>query len=142
MLANYFWLIFIKIVRIWCRTLYKKRKGNQCKNILSKKHFVYFTPHQNYNIRVIIRRLLGYKFNDNVAEDNSKYMKRLSGLMRLYAAVIISKSRRGVNKPHPFGIENAWIWLTNILNYGMLNTFLFSIILNFDLLFFNSQILC
>lgn len=65
-----------------------------------------------------IYRSLGYTFKDNVLETDHSFLQRLLGLVRLYASVIISKTRRSVNKPHPHGIEFAWMWLSNELNLG------------------------
>ncbi|XP_037026238.1 nucleoporin Gle1 isoform X2 [Bradysia coprophila] len=64
---------------------------------------------------------LGYTFKDNECEDKVNFLKRLTGLVRLYASVIISKTRRSANKPHPHSIEFAWIWLSNELNLDPIN---------------------
>ncbi|KAG4069936.1 hypothetical protein HA402_015160 [Bradysia odoriphaga] len=60
-------------------------------------------------------RSIGFVYKDNVCEEKASFLKRLAGLVRLYASVIVSKSRRSINKPHPHGIECAWTWLTNAL---------------------------
>lgn len=64
--------------------------------------------------------MIGFVFVDDVCEEKSKFLKRLTGLVRLYSSVLISKTRRGINKPHPQSIDFAWIWLTNVLNSGMI----------------------
>ncbi|KAG4066672.1 hypothetical protein HA402_007308 [Bradysia odoriphaga] len=64
---------------------------------------------------------LGYTFTDNECEGKVNFLKRLTGLVRLYASVIISKTRRSAHKSHPHGIENAWIWLSNELNLDPIN---------------------
>ncbi|KAG4066690.1 hypothetical protein HA402_007326 [Bradysia odoriphaga] len=64
---------------------------------------------------------LGYTFKDNECEGEVNFLKRLTGLVRLYASVIISKPRRSANKPHPHGIEFAWMWLSNELNLDPIN---------------------
>ncbi len=62
---------------------------------------------------------LGYRFNDeNQIEDESIYLKRVSGFGRLYFAIMITKSRRNISDPNPFTIEDGWMWLCNILNMG------------------------
>lgn len=60
---------------------------------------------------------MGYKFtNDGKIEDQQEYLKRLSGLQRLYSAVLITKLKRSQQHlEHPHGIENAWLWLSNYL---------------------------
>lgn len=40
----------------------------------------------------------------------------MTGYVRLYASVLITKLRRGQGDNHPHGIDNGWIWLTNMLN--------------------------
>lgn len=60
--------------------------------------------------------LLGYKFNDGKMEEQEQYLKRISGLQRLYSAVLITKLRRSQqHADHPHGLENGWIWLSNSL---------------------------
>ncbi|KAL5010820.1 hypothetical protein ScPMuIL_013125 [Solemya velum] len=59
---------------------------------------------------------LGYEYTDGVVEKHDKFLKRMSGIMRLYSAILISIPLRGQTHPHPHGIERAWIWLTRILN--------------------------
>lgn len=49
-------------------------------------------------------------------EEQEQYLKRISGLQRLYSAVLITKLRRSQQHlEHPHGIENGWIWLSNFL---------------------------
>lgn len=60
-------------------------------------------------------RAQGYKFINGAVEKQDKFLKRMSGLMRLYAAVMVSSPPRS-QSTHPYGIEHAWIWLTNIMN--------------------------
>lgn len=61
-------------------------------------------------------RSLGYKVEDGEVEAQDKFLRRMSGLMRLYAAIIISPHPRGPTAPHPWGIDRAWIWLARIIN--------------------------
>lgn len=49
-------------------------------------------------------------------EEQEQYLKRISGLQRLYSAVLITKLRRSQQHlEHPHGIEYGWMWLSNIL---------------------------
>lgn len=49
-------------------------------------------------------------------EEQEQYLKRISGLQRLYSAVLITKLRRGQqHADHPHGIENGWFWLSDFL---------------------------
>jgi len=67
---------------------------------------------------VCLCRRLGYKLSsDGVVEQQDKFLRRVSGLTRLYAAVIIS-SPPPPSQPacHPHGIEHAWTWLGHVIN--------------------------
>lgn len=62
---------------------------------------------------------LGCKYNeDGTPEEPEQFLKRLGGTMYLYASILVTKQRQGVNKPHPHGIGNAWRWLAATLNIG------------------------
>ena len=77
-------------------------------------------------------KTLGYNFEEGVVEKQDKYLRRMTGIMRLYAAVLISEPPQGPNHPHPHGLDKAWTWLTCLLNLKpqpditatMLHTFL------------------
>nr|XP_018896680.1 PREDICTED: nucleoporin GLE1 [Bemisia tabaci] len=61
-------------------------------------------------------KLLGYEYSeDDEVEKQDKYLKRLSGVVRLYAAITITKTKAGVDN-HPHGLSNAWRWFAAILN--------------------------
>ena len=57
---------------------------------------------------------LGYRYSDGKVEQQPAYLKRMSGVIRLYAAVTISLPRR--NQPHPHGLQQAWRYLASLLN--------------------------
>ncbi|XP_054013711.1 mRNA export factor GLE1 [Hylaeus anthracinus] len=60
---------------------------------------------------------LGYKYNeDGTLEKYDKFLKRMSGLMRLYTSIIITSQRKGINKSNPHGLQYAWRWLAVVLN--------------------------
>lgn len=62
---------------------------------------------------------LGCKYReDGTPEQPEQFWKRMGGIMYLYASIMITKQRQGVNKPHPHGIGNAWRWLAATLNIG------------------------
>lgn len=61
-------------------------------------------------------RARGYKYDsDGNVEKQDKFLKRMSGIMRLYASLMVSYPPRRQSE-HPFGIENAWIWLSRVMN--------------------------
>lgn len=67
---------------------------------------------------------MGYKYaEDGTIEKHDKYLKRMSGLMRLYASIIITPQRRGVAKANPHGLQNAWRWLAAVLNIGNIKVY-------------------
>ena len=47
-------------------------------------------------------------------EPQDKFLKRISGLMYLYAALLVSTPPRG--PPHPHCLEHGWAWLTRVMN--------------------------
>lgn len=59
---------------------------------------------------------LGYNVTDGVLEQSNKFLKRMSGFVRLYAAILQSPLPQGISPPHPHGLENGWTWLARILN--------------------------
>ncbi|XP_051174424.1 mRNA export factor GLE1 [Leptopilina boulardi] len=60
---------------------------------------------------------LGYKYNENgIVEDHIKFLKRITGLMRLYSSIIVTRQRQGIMKNHPHGLQFAWRWLAAMLN--------------------------
>lgn len=65
----------------------------------------------------LIRRKLGYRYNDDgVVEDWTSFLKRMTGILMLYTAIMVSEPRHG--KPHPHGIRFAWRWFAAALNLG------------------------
>lgn len=57
---------------------------------------------------------LGYRYTNGQVEQQTAFLKRLSGIVRLYAAVIITLPRRQL--PHPHGMDQAWRFLASLLN--------------------------
>ena len=59
---------------------------------------------------------LGYEYSENgQIESQDKFLKRMSGLVRLYAAILITDSRRN-QAPNPHGLGAAWRFLAAVLN--------------------------
>ncbi|XP_055627521.1 mRNA export factor Gle1 [Toxorhynchites rutilus septentrionalis] len=81
----------------------------------------YFLPQLEGQTQDDYLKGIGYRFSsEGVLEKQDQYLKRMTGLARLYAAVIVSNPRRGESAPHPHGLEYGWKWLCNILNLGPL----------------------
>ncbi|XP_011493871.1 PREDICTED: nucleoporin GLE1 [Ceratosolen solmsi marchali] len=60
---------------------------------------------------------LGCKYTDaGIPEKPEQFWKRLGGIMYLYASIMVTRQRQGMNKSHPHGLGNAWKWLATTLN--------------------------
>ena len=59
---------------------------------------------------------LGYLCSDGQVEQKDKYLKRMTGIVRLYAAIISSLPPPRQSQPHPHGPEKGWTWLARMLN--------------------------
>ncbi|XP_067868224.1 mRNA export factor GLE1 [Heterodontus francisci] len=63
------------------------------------------------------QRLLGYRVLDNGVEQQDNFLKRMSGMVRLYAAIILLRWPCGAKQgEHPHGLNHAWRWLAQMLN--------------------------
>ncbi len=63
-------------------------------------------------------RSLGYLVaEDGQVEKQEKFVKRMSGLARLYAAVCVARlGKSQSNNPHPHGVGHLWTWLAATAN--------------------------
>lgn len=59
---------------------------------------------------------LGYQCSEGEIEEQDKFLKRMTGIVRLYAAIISSLPPQGQSRQHPFGLEKGWTWLARMLN--------------------------
>ncbi|XP_025915487.1 mRNA export factor GLE1 isoform X2 [Apteryx mantelli] len=63
------------------------------------------------------QRMLGYQVKDSKTEQQDNFLKRMSGMIRLYAAIIQLRwpygNRQGA---HPHGLNHGWRWLAQMLN--------------------------
>ncbi|XP_025905240.1 nucleoporin GLE1 [Nothoprocta perdicaria] len=63
------------------------------------------------------QRMLGYQVKDSKIEQQDNFLKRMSGMIRLYAAIIQLRwpygNRQGT---HPHGLNHGWRWLAQMLN--------------------------
>ncbi|KAI2661990.1 Nucleoporin GLE1 [Labeo rohita] len=61
--------------------------------------------------------ILGYRVEDSKVEGQDSFLKRMSGMIRLYAAIIQMRwPYTGKQGPHPHGLNHGWRWLAQILN--------------------------
>ncbi|XP_067132475.1 mRNA export factor GLE1-like [Centruroides vittatus] len=73
----------------------------------------YYIPYQGQNEDDYLKQL-GYVYYEGVVETQAMFLKRMSGIVCLYAAVIVTLPI--LNNPHPHGMKHAWIWLARLLN--------------------------
>lgn len=62
------------------------------------------------------QRILGYRVDDSKVEEQDSFLKRMSGMIRLYAAIIQLKWPYNKQGHHPHGLNHGWRWLAQILN--------------------------
>ncbi|XP_077162586.1 mRNA export factor GLE1 isoform X2 [Paroedura picta] len=69
------------------------------------------TPLEEY------QRMLGYQVKDSKVEPQDNFLKRMSGMIRLYAAILQLRWPYGNSQgSHPHGLNHAWCWLAQLLN--------------------------
>lgn len=77
----------------------------------------YFKPRLIDQSDVEYYKSLGYRYSENGdVEKQDKFLKRMSGIMHLYCAVIISPMKRHSRKLHPVGLKESWRWLACLIN--------------------------
>ncbi|XP_051524217.1 mRNA export factor GLE1 isoform X2 [Myxocyprinus asiaticus] len=78
------------------------------------------------------QKILGYRVDDSQVEGQDSFLKRMSGMIRLYAAIIQLRwpytNKQG---PHPHGLNHGWRWLAQILNMEPLADVTATIIFDF-----------
>ncbi|XP_021047987.1 nucleoporin GLE1 [Mus pahari] len=63
------------------------------------------------------QRMLGYQVTDSKVEQQDNFLKRMSGMIRLYAAIIQLQWPYGNRQAaHPHGLNHGWRWLAQVLN--------------------------
>uniref|UniRef100_A0A8C6HF69 mRNA export factor GLE1 n=1 Tax=Mus spicilegus TaxID=10103 RepID=A0A8C6HF69_MUSSI len=63
------------------------------------------------------QRMLGYQVVDSKVERQDSFLKRMSGMIRLYAAIIqLQWPYANRQEVHPHGLNHGWRWLAQILN--------------------------
>ncbi|NWU98842.1 GLE1 protein, partial [Upupa epops] len=84
------------------------------------------TPVEDY------KRALGYIVDDSGTESEENFLKRMSGMIRFYAAIIHLRWPYG-NKEggHPHGLDNGWRWLAQVLNMAPVPNVTATLLLDF-----------
>ncbi|GAB0087031.1 Nucleoporin GLE1 [Sergentomyia squamirostris] len=76
----------------------------------------YFIPQFEEQSSEDYCKVLGYKITNGTLEPQDMYLKRMAGIARLYAAILVTIPRQGETQSHPHGLHNGWMWLCNMLN--------------------------
>ena len=74
----------------------------------------YYMPQVEGQSNNDYHKALGYSVNNDKIEDENHFLKKFSGTVQLYAAVVSSKGAATPNHPH--GIDKGWTWLARTLN--------------------------
>lgn len=78
------------------------------------------------------QRMLGYRVEDSKVEPQNRFLKRMSGMIRLYAAVIqLRGPYESQQEAHPHGLNHGWHWLAQILNMEPLSDVTATLLLDF-----------
>uniref|UniRef100_A0A1I8NC00 mRNA export factor GLE1 n=1 Tax=Musca domestica TaxID=7370 RepID=A0A1I8NC00_MUSDO len=80
----------------------------------------YFIPQKKDQSPEEYSKVLGFRTVDGQPEKQEMYLKRQAGIARLYAAVMVTNGRQQDCSPHPYGLENAWRWLANMMHIAPL----------------------
>lgn len=74
----------------------------------------YYLQKQNGQSTEDYHKALGYSIVRERIEDQDNFLKKFSGTVQLYAAVMTSSGAG--DSDHPHGIEHGWTWLARVLN--------------------------
>ncbi|XP_075691232.1 mRNA export factor GLE1 [Rhinoderma darwinii] len=78
------------------------------------------------------QRLLGYQVKDSVVEQQDSFLKRMSGMIRLYAAIMQVRWPYGTNQgTHPHGLNHGWHWLAQMVNMEPLSDITATLLFDF-----------
>ncbi|XP_013383665.1 nucleoporin GLE1 [Lingula anatina] len=91
----------------------------------------YYRPKEKGQSTEDYYKSLGYAVENGQCEKQDKFLRRMTGYMRLYAAMIVSPPPRGEQQPHPHGVEKGWEWLCNVLNLDPRPDITATLLLNF-----------
>lgn len=78
------------------------------------------------------QRILGYQVKESKVEQQDNFLKRMSGMIRLYAAIIQLRWPYGSQKAtHPHGLSHGWCWLAQLVNMEPLSDVTATILFDF-----------
>ena len=92
----------------------------------------YYMPKKEGQSTAEYCKCLGYEVDGEDVESEDKYLKKLSGVVRLYAAILQSPMPPSLSSlAHPFGIHNGWSWLSRIINLEPIETVTATVLFDF-----------
>lgn len=78
------------------------------------------------------QKMLGYQVKESKVEQQDNFLKRMSGMIRLYAAVIQLRWPYGNQQAtHPHGLSYGWRWLAQVVNMEPLSDVTATILFDF-----------
>ncbi|XP_005413614.1 PREDICTED: nucleoporin GLE1 isoform X2 [Chinchilla lanigera] len=78
------------------------------------------------------QRMLGYQVKESKVEQQDNFLKRMSGMIRLYAAIIQLRWPYGNQQAtHPHGLSHGWCWLAQVVNMEPLSDVTATILFDF-----------
>nr|XP_003470691.1 nucleoporin GLE1 [Cavia porcellus] len=78
------------------------------------------------------QRMLGYQVKESKVEQQDNFLKRMSGMIRLYAAIIQLRWPYGNQQAtHPHGLSHGWRWLAQVVNMEPLSDVTATILFDF-----------
>ncbi|XP_056140272.1 mRNA export factor GLE1 isoform X2 [Lampris incognitus] len=92
----------------------------------------YFPPMKEGTPMEEYQRMLGYRVDDSGVEGQDSFLKRMSGMIRLYAAIIQLRWPYGSTQTtDPHGLNHGWRWLAQTLNMEPLADVTATLLLDF-----------
>ncbi|CAL1543024.1 unnamed protein product [Lymnaea stagnalis] len=77
----------------------------------------FYTTRQDVQSNNDYYKSVGYRINDDGSiEEQDKFLRRMSGLMRLYCACMVITPPSMQAGHHPHGVEQSWMWLARTMN--------------------------
>ncbi|XP_022220346.2 nucleoporin Gle1 [Drosophila obscura] len=102
-----FWKLLPDFGKVFLAYLYKE----------SPYMVPYVIPQQPGQTAEQYLKSMGYRLSDkNELEKPDMFLKRQTGIARLYAAVIITPGRKADGPAHCFGLEEGWRWLAHVVH--------------------------
>lgn len=59
---------------------------------------------------------LGYQYIDDQVEKQDLFLKRMTAMVQMYAAITVSSVRSAGKQPHPHNLQFSWRWIAAMLN--------------------------